>query len=77
MVMRLANAGLKVTTLPQVSVVMGFGNSCSQPTFANCPSQIVESGRKTMSRPSLVLVVEDEEKVRHVTVDALRELGYT
>ncbi|HZV03713.1 MAG TPA: CHASE3 domain-containing protein [Gemmataceae bacterium] len=25
----------------------------------------------------IVLVVEDEEKVRHVTVDALRELGYT
>jgi CheY-like chemotaxis protein len=25
----------------------------------------------------IVLVVEDEEKVRHVTVDALKELGYT
>ena len=25
----------------------------------------------------IVLVVEDEEKVRHVTVDSLRELGYT
>lgn len=25
----------------------------------------------------IVLVVEDDEKVRHVTVDALRELGYT
>ncbi|MEI9965683.1 MAG: CHASE3 domain-containing protein [Caulobacteraceae bacterium] len=27
--------------------------------------------------PEIILVVEDEERVRHVTVDALRELGYT
>ncbi len=51
MVSRFASAGLTVTTLPQVSVVSGFGSSCSQPTLENCPSQIVGSGLKTMSRP--------------------------
>ena len=43
------------------------------------------TARKKLDREELphaeanevVLVVEDEERVRHVTVDALRELGYT
>ena len=38
--------------LSQVSLVSGLGSSWSQPLLANRPSQIVGSGRKTISRPS-------------------------
>src|SRR5687768_5006124 len=35
----------------QVTLVIGFGSSCSQPLFAKLPSQIVGSGLKINSRP--------------------------
>src|SRR5436189_5841453 len=37
----------------QVSLVSGFGSSCSQPLLAKRPSQIVGSGRKMISKPPL------------------------
>ena len=37
--------------LSQVSLVRGLGSSWSQPLLANRPSQIVGSGRKTISSP--------------------------
>ena len=47
-------------------------------------AQDADAGRRSGERPSLpraegeiVLVVEDDDRVRHVSVDALRELGYT
>ena len=49
---RCAVAGLKRAALSHDSFVSGLGSSCSQPLFANRPSQIVGSGRKTISRPS-------------------------
>src|SRR5712675_2542881 len=48
---RCAVFGLSIATLSQVSFVSGFGNSCSQPLFEKRPSQIVGSGRKTISSP--------------------------
>src|SRR5205807_2192741 len=38
-------------TLSHVTLVIGFGSSCSQPLFAYRPSRIVGSGRKTTSQP--------------------------
>src|ERR1700722_175517 len=43
--------GLIHTALSQVILVCGLGNSCSQPLLANDPSQIVGSGRNTISKP--------------------------
>ena len=40
-----------MATESHVSMVRGLGNSCSQPLFAKRPSQMVWSGRKTISRP--------------------------
>src|SRR5258708_1194895 len=39
------------TVLSQVSVVIGFGTSCSQALLANVPSQTVRSGRMLISIP--------------------------
>ena len=36
--------------LSQVSLVSGFGNSCSQPLLAKRPSKSVGSGRNKISR---------------------------
>src|SRR6266545_6168160 len=47
--MRSAVAGLISAGLSQVIVVIGLGNSWSQPLLAKRPSQIVGSGRKTIS----------------------------
>src|SRR5699024_6720912 len=41
--------------LSQVSLVIGLGNSCSQALLLNCPSQMVGSGIKIISRPESLL----------------------
>ncbi len=46
-----ARAGLISTTLPQVRVEKGFGNSCSQALLAKAPSHVLGSGRSRMSSP--------------------------
>ena len=48
---RSAVAGLTSTALSQVSLVIGFGSSCSQPLLANRPSRTAGSLRKAISRP--------------------------
>src|SRR6266852_7515087 len=47
-----ASFGLTSAALSQVSFVTGFGNSCSQPLFANRPSYTQGSGRKMNSSSS-------------------------
>jgi PAS domain S-box-containing protein len=48
---------------------------------AESVSSVVLPGAETLpprgEAETIILVVEDEEQVRHMTVDALRELGYT
>lgn len=41
------------------------------------PGDALETALPLVDGTRIVLVVEDEEQVRHMTVDALRELGYT
>src|ERR1700712_3361334 len=48
---RSAVAGLAMTALSQVSLVIGFGSSCSQPLFENRPSRTEGSLRKETSKP--------------------------
>src|SRR6202043_616145 len=48
---RFAVAGLTSTALSHVSLVIGFGSSCSQPLFAKRPSRIEGSLRKEISKP--------------------------
>src|SRR5690349_4774615 len=48
-----ASRGLTHAVGSHVILVSGLGSSCSQPLFANRPSQIVGSGRKMISRPPL------------------------
>src|SRR5206468_5971201 len=50
---RNAVTGDIAATLSQVTVVTGFGSSCSQPLLAKRPSWIVESGRNVISRPDV------------------------
>ena len=47
-----AVAGLAITALSQVSLVIGFGSSCSQPLLANRPSRIDGSGRNDNLEPA-------------------------
>jgi signal transduction histidine kinase len=52
------------------------------PRFAGPAAEGPDPGRHTASLPEgradeIILVVEDEQRVRHFSVDALRELGYT
>ncbi len=49
---------------------IGDTRALGQGSLSNEPMPILDGTR-------IVLVVEDEEQVRHMTVDALRELGYT
>ena len=44
--------GLTSAALSQVSLVSGFGSSCSQPLLAKRPSQTVGSGRNATSSPA-------------------------
>ena len=43
--------GLTIAALSQVSLVSGFGSSCSQPLLAKLPSHTVGSGRKDEFHP--------------------------
>src|SRR6187397_1039002 len=44
-------AGLAITALSQVSLVIGLGTSCSQPLLLNRPSSTDGSRRKASSNP--------------------------
>src|SRR6185295_16686343 len=57
--MRSAVAGLTMTALSHVSLVIGLGSSCSQPLFAKRPSRIDGSLRNAISRPGEVRLEPD------------------
>src|SRR3954471_15830374 len=59
---RSAVAGASSAALSQVSLVSGFGSSCSHALFAKRPSHTLGSGRKTSSTPWPVGVGEEAEK---------------
>src|SRR6187455_243141 len=48
-----ASLGLIHAAVSQVSFVIGFGASCSQPLFEKRPSQTLGSGRNTISSPGV------------------------
>lgn len=48
-----------------------YGDAQTEATHAEVPALL------TGSPDEVILVVEDEDKLRHLTVDTLRELGYT
>ena len=61
-------AGLTSAALSHVSLVCGFGSSCSQPLLAKRPSNTVGSARNTISRPLLPPGFDDGSTGRPVTV---------
>ena len=57
-------AGLAITALSQVSLVIGLGSSCSQPLLLNRPSRIDGSSRKAISKPLPAESVRDGGRLR-------------
>jgi len=68
---------VKIYSEPGVgtTVKLYLPRSQSAEDAAGAPSTPIEALRA--AGEEIVLVVEDEERVRHLSVDALRELGYT